>query len=85
VIIILHDAHRAVEDVRARGGTALAPEILAGLRERYDHAVSFGITHNRLRDSDSGNHPGFAPGTWLCHYKEQVFLFTRDFAVPLHE
>ena len=29
----------------------------------------------------SGNHPGYALGCWLRDYKEQVFLFTRDFAV----
>ena len=40
-----------------------------------------GIIHNRLRDWDAGNHPGYALGSWLRDYKEQVFLFTRDFAV----
>jgi hypothetical protein len=65
-----------------RSGTTLEPEPLADLRERYDQAVSFGITHNRLRDWDSGNHPGYALGTWLREYKEQVLLFTRDFTVP---
>ncbi|MGO8889712.1 MAG: IS66 family transposase, partial [Streptosporangiaceae bacterium] len=36
----------------------------------------------RLRDWDGGgNHPGYALGTWLREYKEQVFLFTRIFAV----
>ena len=29
----------------------------------------------------TGNHPGYALGCWLRDYKEQVFLFTRDFAV----
>ena len=28
-----------------------------------------------------GNHPGYALGCWLRDYKEQVFLFTRNFAV----
>ena len=51
------------------------------LRERYDDAAAFGITHNRLRDWHDGNHPGYALGCWLRDYKEQVFLFTRDFAV----
>ena len=50
-------------------------------RQRYDEAAAFGIIHNRLRDWDSGNHPGYALGCWLRDYKEQVFLFTRDFAV----
>jgi transposase len=82
VITVLREAHRAVEAARARGDTALDRELLDYLRERYDTAVTFGIAHNRLRDWDSGNHPGFALGGWLRDYKEQVLLFTRDFAVP---
>ena len=81
IITILREAHQAVAAARARGSTALDPQILDGLRERYDQAVSTGIIHNRLRDWDSGNHPGYALGTWLRDYKEQVFLFTRDLAV----
>jgi Transposase IS66 family len=80
IIAILREAHQAVEDARARGSTAVGADLLEELRERYDDAVAFGITHNRLRDWDSGNHPGYALGCWLRGYKEQVFLFTRDFA-----
>jgi len=81
IIAILAQAHRAVEDARARGDTILDPKLLAELRERYDTAVRSGIIHNRLRDWAPGNHPGYALGCWLRDYKEQVFLFTRDFAV----
>ena len=81
IIAILREAHQAVEEARARGDTALDPEQLDKLRQRYDEAVAFGIIHNRLRDWDSGNHPGYALGCWLRGYKEQVFLFTRDFTV----
>jgi transposase len=81
IIAILAQAHRAVEDARSRGDTALNPKLLADLRERYDKATARGIVHNRLRDWASGNHPGYALGCWLRDYKEQVFLFTRDFAV----
>jgi hypothetical protein len=81
VITILRDAHQAVEAAGARGDTALDQQVLDGLRERYDTAVASGIIHNRLRDWDTGNHPGYALGTWLRDYKEQVFLFTREFAV----
>jgi transposase len=77
-----HDARRAAEAARARGAAALDPLALASLEQRYDQAVSFGIIHNRHRDWDSGNHPGYALGTWLRGHKAQVFLFTRDFAVP---
>jgi transposase len=81
IIAVLAEAHRAVEEARARGDTSLNPEALDELRERYDKAVAHGVTHNRLRDWASGNHPGYALGCWLRDYKEQVFLFTRDFAV----
>ena len=82
VITILREAHEAVEAAGARGDTALDQQILDDLRERYDNAVASGIIHNRLRDWDGGgNHPGYALGTWLREYKEQVFLFTRVFAV----
>jgi hypothetical protein len=81
VIAVLRDAHRAVEAARARGDTALDQQVLDDLRERYDTAAASGITHNRLRDWHDGNHPGYALGTWLRDYREQVFLFTREFAV----
>jgi hypothetical protein len=81
IIAILGEAHRAVEDARARGSTALDPQVLDDLRERYDTAARSGMTHNRLRDWHDGNHPGYALARWLRDYKEQVFLFTRDFAV----
>ena len=81
IFTILREAHRAVEDARARGSTALDPQVLEDLRERYDQAVKSGLIHNRLRDWDTGNHPGYALACWLQEYKEQVFLFTRDFNV----
>jgi transposase len=78
VIAILGEAHQAVEEARTRGSTALDPELLGKLRQRYDEAAAFGIMHNRLRDWHEGNHPGYALGCWLRDYREQVFLFTRD-------
>jgi hypothetical protein len=81
VIAVLRDAHAAVEAARARRDTAIDQEILDGPRERYDTALSSGIIHNRLRAWDAGSHPGYSLGAWLRNYKEQVFLFTRVFAV----
>jgi transposase len=81
VITILRDARRAVEEARARGDTALDQQVLDDLRERYDAATETGRVHNRLRDWHDGNHPGYALACWLRDYKEQVFLFTRDFNV----
>src|SRR6266496_6189625 len=81
IITILREAHEAVTAARARGDTALDQQVLAGLRERYDTAAAFGMTHNRLRDWHDGNHPGYALAAWLRDYREQVFLFTRNFNV----
>ena len=81
IIAILRDAHEAVEKARARDSTALDPQVLDDLRGRYDTAVESGRIHNRLRDWGTGNHPGYALACWLRDYKEQVFLFTRDFRV----
>ncbi|MDR3033498.1 MAG: IS66 family transposase [Kitasatospora sp.] len=81
VIAVLRAAHAAVEAARARGDTALDRKLLGELRERYDTAVRHGVIHNRLRDWDTGNHPGYALASWLRGHKEQVFLFTREFAV----
>ena len=81
IIAVLRRAHRAVEDARARGSAELDQRVLDDLRERYDQAVKSGSIHNRLRDWDGGgSHPGYALATWLGDYREQVFLFTRDFA-----
>jgi hypothetical protein len=70
-----------VDEARARGDTRLDPQLLDDLRECYDQAVRTGIIHNRLREWHDGNHPGYALGAWLRDYREQVFLFTRNFAV----
>ena len=81
VIEILREAHHAVDEARARGDPALDEQLLAKLRERYDEAFAFAITHNRHRDWHDGNHPGYTLGCWLRNYKEQVWLFTREFNV----
>src|SRR5260370_28656544 len=52
--------HYGVEAARARGHPIDA-ELLARLRERYDDAVVFGITHNRHRAWRDGNHPHYTP------------------------
>jgi hypothetical protein len=82
VITVLREAHLTVEDARSRGQPALNAALLKGLREHYDEAVSFGITHNRLRDWDGGgNHPGYTLGCWLREHADQVWLFTTAFEV----
>jgi transposase len=80
---VLRDAQAAVAAAVAAGQRALDPALLAGLRERYDEAVRWGEITNRHRDWDDGkNHPGYVLARRLKAKAEQVWLFTRDFAVP---
>ncbi len=81
MIEILREAHQVTAEARARGEPAADAELLAKLRQRYDEAVAFGITHNRHRDWHDGNHPGYTLGCWLHDYADQVWLFTREPAV----
>jgi transposase len=55
--------------------------LLAKLRQRYDKAIAFGITHNRHRDWHDGNHPSYTLGCWLRDNAGQVWLFTTEPAV----
>jgi transposase len=71
IIEILREAHHLTEQARARDGPGDA-EPLAKLRERYDEAIAFGITHNRHRDWHDGNHPGYVLGCWLRDHAGQV-------------
>ena len=80
MIVILRQAYLACEDARSRGQPP-DPQVIAGLRERYDEAAAFGITHNRHRDWHDGNHPGYALGSWLHAYAGQLWLFTSNPAV----
>ena len=79
---ILREAAAAVETARNNRETRLDPELLAGLRARYDEAVAWGITTNRLRDWHKGNHPGYNLATRLQDKAGQVWLFTANFKVP---
>jgi hypothetical protein len=80
---ILGGAHRAVAEAIAAGRTRLDPGPLTDLRERYDSAVHWGEITNRLRDWDDGkNHPGYVLARRLKAKAGQIWLFTRNFAVP---
>lgn len=79
---VLGEAHDQVTAAKSDGATALAPHVLARLRDRYDTAVTSGIVHNRHRDWDGdGNHPGYVLASWLRAHADQVWLFTLNFAV----
>lgn len=80
---VLREAHDAVQDAIAAGHDALDPALLTDLRERYDSAVRWGETTNRLRDWDDGkNHPGYVLARRLKAKAGQIWLFTANFAVP---
>ena len=77
------DPPRSPSPDRRDPGQGRSPdaELLAKLRQRYDEAAAFGITHNRHRDWHDGNHPGYVLGCWLRDYAPQVWLFTREASV----
>lgn len=82
VITALRDAATAVETARAAGATALDPELVTDLRQRYDKAVSWGITTNRHRDWHHGNHPGYTLAQRLKTRADQIWLFATNLAIP---
>lgn len=82
IAAVLLEAKHAVDQARRRGEEALDADLLAGLHERYDTAVRWGILTNRDRDWPSGRHPGFTLARRLEVRKAQVWRFTVDFKVP---
>jgi hypothetical protein len=79
---VLREAAAAVQAARDDGQDHLDPELLAGLRTRYDAEVAWGITTNRHRDWHKGHHPGYNLAARLQAKAAQVWLFTTNFAVP---
>ncbi|MEC3974523.1 IS66 family transposase [Amycolatopsis sp. H20-H5] len=79
---VLREAHAAVDAAVAAGKDRIDPEVLAGLRDRYDKHVRQGRRTNRLRDWDKGYHPGYNLATRLRDKADQVWLFTTVFSVP---
>ena len=78
----LTDAKAAVTKARDHGATALDPDLLSDLRQRYDKAVAWGIATNQHRDWPSGHHPGYTLARRLQARAAQVWRFAVDFAVP---
>ncbi|HET8682214.1 MAG TPA: transposase, partial [Micromonosporaceae bacterium] len=79
---VLREAHAAVQAAQANGVDHLDPTLLTDLRDRYTEAISWGQTTNRHRDWPKGNHPGYNLAHRLATKTDQVWLFTKDFAVP---
>lgn len=80
---ILREANTAVSQAIADERGQLDVGLLADLRARYDKAVDWGQITNRHRDWDGdGHHPGYTLACRLAVKAEQVWLFTRNFAVP---
>jgi transposase len=79
---VLREAHAAVQAAKAEHRDAVDPALLADLRKRYDEAVHWGMITNRHRDWPNGNHPGYNLAKRLHDKADQVWLFTRQLAVP---
>jgi hypothetical protein len=71
-----------VTAARDAGDHHLNADLLADLRARYAKATRWGVLTNRHRDWHQGNHPGYRLARRLIDKAEQVWLFTRNFAVP---
>lgn len=78
----LREATTAVKAARAAGRTRLDPDLLAGLRRRYDQAVAVGISVNLSRRWHTGNHPGLVLAKRLRRKADQVWAFTTRFDIP---
>jgi transposase len=79
---VLREAHTAVQAAKNEHRDAVDPALLADLRKRYDEAVHWGMITNRRRDWPKGNHPGYNLAKRLHDKADQVWLFTRQLAVP---
>jgi transposase len=79
IITVLREAAAAVTETTT---DQLDPQLLADLRRRYDHAVTWGITTNRHREWAKGNHPGYTLAKRLHDKADQVWTFTQNLAVP---
>ncbi|MGH3782613.1 MAG: IS66 family transposase [Pseudonocardiaceae bacterium] len=82
VIAVLREAAAAVATATTEGHDHLDPALLADLRQRYDHAIGWGMTTNQHRDWVKGNHPGYNLAKRLHNKADQVWLFTRNLIVP---
>jgi transposase len=82
VITVLREAAAAVEAAKTDGHDQLEPQLLADLRQRYDHAIQWGMTTNQHRDWVKGNHPGYNLAKRLHDKADQVWTFTHNLAVP---
>jgi transposase len=82
VITVLREAAAAVTDATTHHRDQLDPQLLADLRARYDHAITWGIATNRHRDWATGNHPGYTLAKRLRDKADQVWTFTQNLSVP---
>ena len=82
VMSALTDAKAAIAKARADGATAMDPQVLGGLRARYDEAVAWGIATNAHRDWPNGRHPCYTLARRLQIRAAQVWRFSINFTVP---
>ena len=78
----LREAAAAIRTARNADRISLDPDLLAGLRHRYDQAVAAGISANLSRRWHKGNHPALVLARRLKRKASQVWLFASRFDVP---
>ncbi len=88
---LLLEASRAVGEARARGATALAPNLLAAFHQRYWEALREGLAYHRKlprlppHPSNRGKarrRPGHNLLIRMHKFKDEVLRFLIDFDVP---
>lgn len=77
---VLREADQAVEEARARGDTALDPEQLEKLRQRYDEAAAFRIDAIRaaLKENPGYRHSPHRPDVRLRATREWHLRSLRE-------
>jgi transposase len=83
---LLKEMNNAAHDARARGATALAPQLLKGFLARYDTIVENGLSVNpapRHRDRDYLERKSFNLVTALETLKPEATRFATDLRVPM--
>jgi transposase len=78
---VLLDAHRAATAVRDGGGTALAPEALAALRNHYLGALAHGRDENRDRTTTLAT-DARALINRFARFEDMILRFATDLTVP---
>ena len=79
---VLSEAPPRSQAAIAAGRTPSTLRLLAGLRDRYDRGRLGRAPPTGSATGTTANHPGYVLARRLKAKADQIWLFTRDFAVP---